>query len=88
MGILRVDKISGLETPTTVTGSVLFDGTGDYLDITVPVISNSNFTFEVWTYISSPASWNTVFEYGTHNSSDQMRQLLHHIQSNLVNGII
>ena len=26
MGILRTDKISGLETPTAVTGSVSFDG--------------------------------------------------------------
>ena len=26
MGILRTDKISGLETPTAVTGSVDFDG--------------------------------------------------------------
>ena len=26
MGILRTDKISGLETPTAVTGSVEFDG--------------------------------------------------------------
>ena len=26
MGILRTDKISGLETPTAVTGSVFFDG--------------------------------------------------------------
>ena len=26
MGILRTDKISGLETPTAVTGSVVFDG--------------------------------------------------------------
>ena len=28
MGILRTDKISGLETPTAVTGSVSFDGNG------------------------------------------------------------
>ena len=33
MGILRTDKISGLETPTAVTGSVVFDGTGDYVTI-------------------------------------------------------
>ena len=32
MGILRVDKLSGLETPTAVTNSVLFDG-NDYLSI-------------------------------------------------------
>ena len=32
MGILRTDKISGLETPTSVTGSVYFDG-NDHLSI-------------------------------------------------------
>ena len=32
MGILRTDKISGLETPTAVTGSVSFDG-NDHLSI-------------------------------------------------------
>lgn len=32
MGILRTDKISGLETPTPVTGSVAFDG-NDHLSI-------------------------------------------------------
>ena len=41
MGILRTDKVSGLETPTPVTNSVLFDGTGDYLSIA----SSSDFTF-------------------------------------------
>jgi len=41
MGILRTDKISGLETPIAVTNSVLFDGTGDYLSIA----SSSDFTF-------------------------------------------
>jgi len=33
MGILRTNEISGLETPTPVTGSVLFDGDGDYLTL-------------------------------------------------------
>jgi hypothetical protein len=33
MGILRTNEISGLETPTPVTGSVYFDGDGDYLSI-------------------------------------------------------
>jgi len=41
MGILRTDKVSGLETPIAVTNSVLFDGTGDYLSIA----SSSDFTF-------------------------------------------
>ena len=34
MGILRTDKISGLETPTAVTGSVVFDGDGDHMMLT------------------------------------------------------
>ena len=33
MGILRTDKISGLETPTAVTGSVSFDGNDENLSI-------------------------------------------------------
>ena len=54
MGILRTDKISGLETPTAVTGSVSFDGTDDALIIadhgdTFDFL-NSNFTVECWIY--------------------------------------
>ena len=47
MGILRTNEISGLETPTPVTGSVVFDGTGDYLDIGAFHISDS-WTMEFW----------------------------------------
>ena len=70
MGILRTDKISGLETPTPVTGSVVFDGTGDYLDTTVEVLAANNFTFEMWINTSNTSTgYLTVFEYGQHNSS-------------------
>ena len=69
MGILRTDKISGLETPTAVTGSVVFDGTGDYLDLTLPGFDNSNFTFELWFWADTFNTWNTIFEYGNHTSS-------------------
>lgn len=51
MGILRTDKISGLETPTAVTNSVLFDGTHDYLSIaSVPELQlgTTDFTIEAW----------------------------------------
>ena len=52
MGILRTDKISGLETPTPVTGSVEFDGVDDALAITENGdhfdFLNSDFTFECW----------------------------------------
>ena len=47
MGILRTNEISGLETPIAVTGSVAFDGTGDYLDIGAFHISDS-WTMEFW----------------------------------------
>ena len=47
MGILRTDKVSGLETPTAVTGSVLFDGTGDYVTSSAFHISKS-WTVEFW----------------------------------------
>jgi len=47
MGILRVDKLSGLETPTPVTGSVVFDGTGDYITSSAFHIADS-WTMEFW----------------------------------------
>ena len=47
MGILRTDKISGLETPTPVTGSVYFDGTGDYVTSSALHIADS-WTMEFW----------------------------------------
>ena len=50
MGILRTDKVSGLETPTAVTNSVLFDG-NDYLSIAeVPELKlgTTDFTIEAW----------------------------------------
>ena len=53
MGILRTDKISGLETPTAVTGSVYFDGTND--NLTIPAhsdldLSSGDFTVEGFVY--------------------------------------
>lgn len=57
MGILRTNTVSGIETPTPVTGSVVFDGSGDYLTLSY---SNTNFdwwtasfTIEAWVYASS-----------------------------------
>ena len=56
MGILRTDKISGLETPTAITSSVYFDGdarndnlnmAADYHDLD---FQNTDFTFESWVY--------------------------------------
>ena len=66
MGILRTDKISGLETPTAVTGSVVFDGSGDYLQITPDedfAFGNSDFTIETWAYFDTvSASSGQIYE--------------------------
>ena len=64
MGILRTDKISGLETPTAVTGSVSFDGTGDYLNLATSTdfSFSHDFTVEAWAYPTDISSkYNAIF---------------------------
>ena len=55
MGILRTDKISGLETPTAVTGSVSFDGDSDSLTVpaSVDFTLDGQFTVEFWIYLNT-----------------------------------
>jgi len=68
MGILRTDKISGLETPTPVTGSVLFDGTGDYLSLASSndfAYGTYDFTWEGWLYVENFDSGKYVLDHGT-----------------------
>ena len=63
MGILRTNEISGLETPTAVTGSVVFDGTGDYLSLAASgdfSYETGDFTIETWIYPTSLNSVNTI----------------------------
>ena len=73
MGILRVDKISGLETPTAVTGSVDFDG-NDHLSIGNPGNFNflhngkSDWTVEFW---AKTGATTRQFVWGTGGSSAQ-----------------
>jgi hypothetical protein len=62
MGILRTNRISGLETPTPVTGSVVFDGSGDLL-----IVSSSDFAFgtgdctvEGWGYVTSHINYRVL----------------------------
>jgi len=64
MGILRTDKISGLETPTAVTGSVVFDGTGDSLTIASTndfAFGTGDFTVEMWVYHTNLTGQQTYF---------------------------
>ena len=68
MGILRTDKISGLETPTAVTGSVFFDGNNDYLQITdssVFAYGTGDFTWEVWAWLESTSDRGYIFDHGS-----------------------
>ena len=68
MGILRTDKISGLETPTAVTGSVVFDGTDDDLQIADSndfTFAKNDFTIEFWRYKQATAVDTYVAKYGS-----------------------
>ena len=73
MGILRVDKLSGLEKPTAVTGSVSFDG-NDHLsigkagDFNFLHQANQDWTAEFWANIPSNSR---QFVFGTGASSAQ-----------------
>ena len=69
MGILRTNEISGLETPTAVTGSVLLGGpsSGDYLDSSSPefAIGNTDFTIETWYNLASYPTNYYIFDLHT-----------------------
>ena len=79
MGILRTDKISGLETPTAVTGSVVFDGSGDVLTIGSGSHNRgewnflhnglSDWTVEFW---AKTGAVSRQFPWGTGGSSAQV----------------
>ena len=74
MGILRTDKISGLEKPTAVTGSVLFDGTGDYLEVQVGTsLGTSDFTCECWIYPVSGGDNEAFFGFGGGGSANNFQ---------------
>ena len=74
MGILRTDKISGLETPTAVTGSVNFDG-NDHLEIGAAGDFNflhngaTDWTVEFW---AKTGATTRQFVWGTGASSAQI----------------
>ena len=65
MANLRVDKITSTETFET-TGSVQFDGTGDYLSIPNSndfAFGTGDFTIEMWLYASSSGSYQTPIDF-------------------------
>lgn len=59
MAKLRVDKIAAVGVSTETTGSVYFDGTGDYLTLANSTDFNygsSDFSIEAWVYYPSSAN--------------------------------
>ena len=73
MGILRTDKISGLETPTAVTGSVEFDGSGDYLqtpDSEIFSMGTNDYTIEGWFYFTTLSSTQRLFGQRASDASE------------------
>ena len=73
MGILRTDKISGLETPTAVTGSVVFDGTGDYLSLATSTdfaLGTDDWTVEWFAYPTSTTQYQRHFYLEGSSSSN------------------
>jgi hypothetical protein len=74
MGILRTDTISGLETPTPVTGSVSFDGSGDYLTVTSSDFSfgTGDFTIECWYNLTATPTNFYIFDFGSNGMRFQI----------------
>ena len=73
MGILRTDKISGLETPTAVTGSVEFDGNGDYLSFATSTdfaLGTDDWTVEWFAYPTSETQYQRHFYLEGSSSSN------------------
>ena len=73
MGILRTNEISGLETPTPVTGSVVFDGSGDYLSIADSndwYFGSGDFTVELFFNAESLPSVSTLIAQTQSNDLD------------------
>ena len=78
MGILRVDKLSGLETPTPVTGSVEFDGSGDYLqtpDSEIFSLGTNDYTIEGWFYFTTLSATQRVFGQRAADASELQMML-------------
>ena len=72
MGILRTDKISGLETPTIITGAVDFKGGDTGIGLTSPASADFNFdiydfTVEWFQYWNSISGFQTLLDINNVN---------------------
>lgn len=81
MGILRVNQVSGDETQlstlgigttTPVTGSVFFDGNGDYLTLASSgdfAYGTGDFTWEGWFYVQDISSGRYIIDHGSNGGT-------------------
>ena len=73
MAKLRVDKIASVGVSTETTGSVFFDGTGDYLRINDNddfAFGTGDFTVEAWVKRNGTQSDNSTIVC-THNNDQE-----------------
>ena len=61
MAKLRVDKIASVGVSTETTGSVFFDGTGDYLQIA----NNTDFQFGTGDFALSSGGMDSITKHNT-----------------------
>jgi len=72
MTVLRVDKIAASGQTSENTGSVFFDGTGDYLSLAASddfAFGTGDFTIEFWAYYNSTSGNQQLIDTRTANST-------------------
>ena len=75
MGILRTDKISGLETPTIITGAVDFKGGDTGIGLTSP--ASADFNFDIYDFtVEWFQYWNSISGFQTLLDIDNVTGLL------------
>jgi len=79
MAKLRVDKIAAPIVKDEFTGSVYFDGTGDYLeaDLSTDAIGTGEFTIEMWIYpaVTSDTDNRRLIRIGPNNNANNIQIL-------------
>lgn len=85
MANLRANKIVSTTGSNAITGSVEFDGTGDYLGLasSVEFTQTGDFTMECWFYSTSTSGVNVIID-GRGGSSSKLGPVLYTNGTNLV----
>ena len=87
MAKLRVDKIAAPIVKDEYTGSVYFDGTGDYLQLDGSsdfAFGTGDFNIELWVYIVDSSHTNTLYDSRPSGSNGNQVALFYSGSSNVV----